>query len=104
MNAAQNLSEGYIKCAKAGLSVRRRVAFMVMSITLMNLAVCAVRLAAGMPCRMHDRALLRDKQQEYAKVMEKPARHQGLLTQVRKITTHTTDYYLAVVSTASVSR
>jgi len=78
---------------------------MVMSrrITLMGLVVCAVRLAAGMPCRMHDRALLRDKQQEYTKVMEKP-RHQGLLTQVRKITTNTADYYLAVVSTASVSR
>ncbi len=80
MHAAQHLPERKIEGAQTCLTGRRLV--FVLIIVRVPFVVKAVRVVcmcvtAGMPRGMHERTLLRNQQQEYAKVMEKPARHQG---------------------------
>lgn len=71
MHAAQHLAEGKIKRALAGL-IRRRFVMGIAFVIVGGMDLCA---AAGVPRSMRKRALLRDEQQDDAKIMKIAARH-----------------------------
>ena len=77
MHATHYLSQCQIKRAQTTLA-RRRFTASARALRVDKLRfgdTARLRAATRMPRRVHQRALLRNQQQEYAKLMEKPARH-----------------------------
>ncbi len=66
MHTTQHLPEREIKRTQAALAERRFTTALVVGIRRTFTGMRIVRIAAGMPRRMHQRALLRNQQQEYA--------------------------------------
>jgi hypothetical protein len=106
--ATQHLPESKIECAQTTLAAvaGRRFLIAVVPVVIMRMACACMRVAARMPCGVYERALLRNEQQDYAKIMEKPTRHCLSVARVQfgKITAGLAEDYLATVTTASVSR
>ncbi len=100
VHTTQHLPERKIERTQAALAEWRFTAalVMVMRVTFVDMRI--VRVAARMPRRMHQRALLRNEQKDNAESVEKPARHHLPVFSPGK----SQQDYLATVTTASVSR
>lgn len=81
MRATQHLAKGKVEGTQARLRIRvYRVAvlmpFVMVSVGMRRfMSKDLVSLRPGMPCRVRQRALLRDKQQDHAQVMNQAAGH-----------------------------